>query len=396
VARLKALRVLCVNAGSSSLKLALHRCSGAGEELEHRATAARLGSADGEPRVCAAEGRVVAERAAALDDHGAALHALLEALDGLGAEPPEAAGHRLVHGGDRYTGPVRLDEAVLRDLEGLVPLAPLHLPGNLAAAAAVSRAYGELPQVACFDTAFHHRLPARAQRLPLPERYWRAGIRRYGFHGLSCEAIVDTLRPAEGQRTVIAHLGSGVSLTALLGDRPLYNTMGLTPAGGVMMGTRSGDLDPGVMLHLARHWGMAVDALDELVNGQSGLLGVSGITSDMQVLLARRREDPRAALAVDLFCDQLRMAIGALAALLGGVDSLVFTGGIGEGAAAVRSETCRGLEHLGIAVNPERNERHANRISPPQASCAVRVLVTDENRIIGRQTHRVLADPAGA
>jgi len=396
VALLKALRVLCVNAGSSSLKLALYRCSEAGEELEHSAAAARLGSADGELRVRDADGRVVAERAAALDDHGAALHTLLEALDGLGAAPPEAVGHRLVHGGDRYAGPVRLDEAVLRDLEGLVPLAPLHLPGNLAAVAAVSRAYGELPQVACFDTAFHRRLPERAQRLPLPERYWRAGIRRYGFHGLSCEAIVDALRPAEGQRTVIAHLGSGVSLTALLGDRPLYNTMGLTPAGGVMMGTRSGDLDPGVMLHLARHWGMAADALDKLVNEQSGLLGVSGTSSDMQVLLALRQDDPRAALAVDLFCDQLRMAIGALAAVLGGVETLVFTGGIGEGAAAVRWETCRGLEHLGIAVDPGRNDRHEDPISLPRASCAVRVLASEENRVIARQTRRVLADPAVA
>jgi acetate kinase len=233
-------------------------------------------------------------------------------------------------------------------------------------------------------------MPEIAQRFPLPRRFWEDGLRRYGFHGLSYEFILSELKEEASGRTIVAHLGNGASMAAVRDGMPIDTTMGFTPAGGFMMGTRSGDLDPGVLVYLMRERGLSGDAIDRIVNQESGLLGVSGISGDMKVLLERSNAAPAAALAVELFCYQLRKTVGALAAALGGLDNLVFTGGIGERAAAVRWQACQGLEHLGVRLDPAKNDAHAETISTPEASCTVRVIPTDEDRIIARHTRSVV------
>ena len=250
--------------------------------------------------------------------------------------------------------------------------------------------FPDLPQVACFDTAFHRRMPELAQRFPLPRSFWDEGLRRYGFHGLSYEYIVETLGTAIRRRTIIAHLGNGASLAAVRDGRPIDTTMGFTPTGGFMMGTRSGDLDPGVLLYLMNEKHYDARQLEYLVNHEAGLLGVSGLSSDMKTLLEKRDSNPSAAQAVELFCYHLRKYIGGLTAVLGGLDTLVFSGGIGERAAPVRWEVCRGLEYLGIHLDPQRNEAHADIISTSQSSGTVRILPTNEELMIARHTRRVI------
>ena len=316
-------RVLCVNSGSSSLKLALY-------EDENRIASCDvegIGLAEGRLGTRDATGRVVREERGRFSDARAALRAALEGSDAL---RPDAIGHRVVHGGPAHDAPEPVTPRLLAELRTLVPLAPLHLPAALAGIDAVSTLFPGLPQVACFDTAFHRGMPAVAHRLPLPRALAGRGIQRYGFHGLSYEYVVATVGAATLGRAVIAHLGNGASLAAVRDGRPVDTTMGFTPAGGLMMGTRSGDLDPGVLVHLLAHEGFDAASIEHLVDHESGLLGVSGTTSDMKALLEARATDPRAAEAVELFCHVLRKHIGAFAAVLGGIDTLVFTGGIGS------------------------------------------------------------------
>jgi acetate kinase len=279
-------------------------------------------------------------------------------------------------------------------LEGLVPLAPDHLPQAIRAIHATGRTYPALPQVACFDTAFHRHMPAIAQRYALPREIVNSGVVRYGFHGLSYEYIMHQLRataPAEaGGRVIIAHLGNGASMAAVRAGVSVETTMGFTPAGGLVMGTRSGDLDPGVMLYLMRERSMTPGALNILVNQQAGLIAVSGTTSDMRDLLEHEASDPDAAEAIDLFCYQARKFVGALAAVLGGLDVLVFTGGIGEHAAPVRARICQGLDFLGIRIDAARNAAHAAVISQDGGRVTVRVMSTDEDLMIARHTRQVL------
>ena len=312
----------------------------------------------------------------------------------LGFPPPVAVGHRVVHGGPDHTAPERVDALLLAALRRLVAFAPLHLPSAIQGIEAVAARFPGLPQVACFDTAFHRRMPEVAQRFPLPHDLWHEGIRRYGFHGLSYEYIVATLGAAAQGRLVIAHLGNGASLAAVHHGQPLDTTMGFTPTGGVMMGTRSGDLDPGVLVHLMHAKGYDVRQIEHLVNHQAGLLGVSGISPDMKTLLEQREREPHAAQAIELFCYQLRKHIGALTAVLGGLDILVFTGGIGERAAPVRWEVCRGLAHLGVDLDPQRNAVHADVISAPGSACMVRVIPTNEDLMIVRHTRTLLVSTA--
>jgi acetate kinase len=357
--------ILAINCGSSSLKYAVF----AGDDVIARATV------DG------------------VTDHGRAVRGV---LDGLAARPA-AVGHRLVHGGPDHSAPARVDPALLAALARLVPLSPLHLPAELAAIEAVSQRLGDLPQVVCFDTAFHHTLPMVARRVALPAALFDAGIRRYGFHGLSYASIAAALPAARLRRAVIAHLGSGASMAAIRDGRSVETTMGFSPAGGLVMATRAGDLDPGLLVYLQGH-GYDARRLDHLINHEAGLLALSETTADMQQLLARRAADPRAALAVDTFCYHARKAIGALAAVLGGLDTLVFTGGIGEHAAEIRAEICHGLAHLGIALDADRNATGAPIISPAgtgssTGSCEVRVMRTDEEREIARATRHVLEAP---
>jgi acetate kinase len=259
---------------------------------------------------------------------------------------PIAIGHRIVHGGPDYFEPVRLTPQVRRDMGGVVHFAPLHMPQELKAIDAISAKHPELPQILCFDTAFHRNLPEVAKRFALPEDYWHRGIQRYGFHGLSYEYIVGEIGSQLGKRSIIAHLGNGASMVALLDLQPMDTTMGLTPAGGIMMGTRAGDLDPGIFVHIERLTGMSTDDFESLVNKKSGLLGVSGTTADMRKLEEAAPQDPKAALAIEMFCYIARKHIGALAAVLGGLDTLVFTAGIGENAKHVRERICEGLGYL--------------------------------------------------
>ena len=297
-----------------------------------------------------------------------------------------AAGHRVVHGGDRYAAPVRVDPAVLGQLEALSSLAPLHQPHNLAGIRAAMALRPELPQVACFDTAFHQTQPEIARLFALPGALAQAGVKRYGFHGLSYEYVARRLRGMPGmaqrRRVVVAHLGNGASLCALLDGRSVASTMGFTALDGLMMGTRAGSIDPGVLLYLMDEKGMTSRDLARLLYRESGLLGVSGISHDMRALLAS--SDPRAKLAIDLFVYRITREIGSLAAALGGLDALVFTGGIGEHAAPVRDAVCRGSSWLGIDADPARSR------------VAVAVIPANEEEMIARHALEVIVAPEKA
>ncbi len=384
----KTTTVLCLNSGSSSVKFALFAVSASSERrlasgaVEEIGPNARLWLRD-------ADQNTLLDKRAALPGAHECIVAIFDALDHSSLPGPEAAGHRIVHGGPVYTSPEKITPALQQELRRLVPLAPLHLPAQIELIDALAQHYPDLPQVACFDTAFHAAMPEVAQRLPLPRNLWEKGIRRYGFHGLSYEFILNALGPAGAGRLIIAHLGNGASMAAILDGKPLDTSMGLTPTGGFMMSTRSGDLDPGVLLYLLRA-GYSSEQLDKMLNRESGLLGVSGSSSDMKTLLQRRDRDPFAALAIQMFCYQVRKFIGAYAAALGGLDTLVFTGGIGERAAPIREEICSGLEFLGIQLDLKANAENASIISNANAKCTVRVMVTDEDLMIARHTRKVV------
>ena len=279
---------------------------------------------------------------------------------------------------------------MLKTLHDLIRFAPLHLPSALAIMEALASRHPDVPQVACFDTAFHRQMPEVAQRLPLPSDLWEEGVRRYGFHGLSYEYILESLGSEGRGRVIIAHLGNGASMAAVRDGEPVDTTMSFTPTAGLVMGTRCGDLDPGVLIYLMRERGCDAEQLTELVNFRSGLVGISGFSSDMKTLLDRRENDPSAAIATALFSYQARKFIGAFAAALGGLDLLVFTGGIGERAAPVRAEICRELTFLGVQLDEQGNVRHAGVISMPQSRCVVRVIPTNEELMIARHTTRLL------
>jgi acetate kinase len=382
--------ILCLNSGSSSLKFALY-CLGDAEELRlARGAVERIGLSGGYLWMQGTDNDMLADVRRDFPDFAASAEGISAAAKDLGFPVPAAAGHRVVQGGPNHSVSERVDATLLAELRRLIPFAPLHLPSAIKGIEAVKSRFPGMPQVACFDTAFHRHMPEVAQRLPLSRDLWQEGVRRYGFHGLSYEYVVTALGAAARGRLVIAHLGNGASLAAVLNGQPLDTTMGFTPTGGVMMGTRSGDLDPGVLLHLMREKNYHSDQLDELVNHHAGLLGMSGISSDMRTLLELREREPLAAQAVELFCYQLRKHIGAMAAVLGGLDTLVFTGGIGEHAAPVRWEVCAGLTHLGITLDPQMNARHAEVISTPGGACTVRVIQTNEDLMIARHTRTLL------
>jgi acetate kinase len=377
--------ILCLNSGSSSLKFAVYRM-GRDEVRLANGAAERIGLPNGRFSLGTAATKHIEETAEDFDGHPSAARRVFAALKEQGFGVPTAVGHRVVHGGPDYSSAQRVDDALLTALRRLVLLAPLHLPSEIAIIEAVARERPEVPQVACFDTAFHRRMPETAQRLPLPRELWDEGLRRYGFHGLSYEYVVWKLGDGGRGRIVIAHLGSGASLAAVRDGRPIDTTMGLTPLGGLVMGTRPGDLDPGVLLYLMQAKGHDAQSLGALLNDRSGLLGISRSTSDMKTLLEKRQSDPRAAEAVEMFCASVRKHIGAFATVLGGLDALVFTGAIGERAAAVRSEICRDLGYLGIVLDASKNDRNADVLSASSATCAIRVIPTNEELMIARQT----------
>ncbi len=305
-----------------------------------------------------------------------------------------AVGHRVVHGGQHYFAPILIDEKVLIDLESLIPLAPLHQPHNLAAIRALLEIMPTLPQVACFDTAFHRTQPDVAQRCALPRRFADVGVRRYGFHGLSYEYIVSVLPELDATlakaRIIVAHLGNGASLCAIQSGRSIATTMGFSPLDGLVMGTRCGSLDPGVLLYLMDHHNMDAHALEQLLYYQSGLLGVSGISNDMRSLLDS--DDPQAKEAIDLFVYRAGREIGSLVAALGGLDALIFTGGIGEHSAEIRAKICRQAEWLGLELDDSANEAGVIRISAPDSKISTWIVNTDENLMIAQHTWRQIPE----
>ncbi len=381
-------RVLAINTGSSSVKAALFEVGSRSRAARRRrtATVSRLG-AGAVLRVTDRQG-TVEEPCGAADQEGA-LQAALGAVRGRD-EAPDVIGHRIVHGGADHAGPALVDDALLEALHRLTPLAPLHQAAGLRGIAIVAETMPGTPQVAAFDTSFHASMSAEAKRLPLPTPLFDAGVRRYGFHGLSCEHVVSVLPARERGRAIIAHLGSGASVTAVRDGRSVDTTMSFTPSGGLMMATRSGDLDPSVLLYLLDHDGYDVARLQRLVEHESGLVGVSGTTGDMQTLLAVRTEDPAASFAIDVFCRDVRKHVGALATVLGGVDTLVFTGGIGERAPEIRAAICASLTHLGIVIDPERNTAGAAVVSEPGGACVVRIVPADEEGVIARRAADVV------
>ncbi len=388
---------LTLNAGSSSLKFALF---GGGPTPERVLSGAfgRIGMPGVTFKLEQLASPDTEQAEICSPNHASCLDYLLKRLAEIpGAEGFCAVGHRVVHGGARYGDPQVITPTMMDELRRLCPFAPEHLPAEIALIDAMAERFPNLPQVACFDTAFHRELPRVARLLPIPRRYEAAGIRRYGFHGLSYKFLMEELARIAGQETangriILAHLGNGASLAAVRDGKGIDTSMGFTPAAGLVMGTRSGDLDPGLAAYLASTERMTTQQFHELVNHKSGLLGLSETSSDMRELLALEDKDPRAAEAVELFCYQAKKWIGSFAAALDGVDTLVFSGGIGENNPSIRTRICAGLTFLGIELNESANAQNSPLIS--LGSVAVRVIRTDEEMMIARLASRVLGPGA--
>jgi acetate kinase len=387
--------ILTINGGSSSIKFALF---GAGHPPERLLEGGieRIGQPEAALRVKGLNTADNLSRLVAAPDHAAAMGALMDwIVERLGQEALTGIGHRVVHGGPTYSQPQRITPEMIEALSRLSPFDPEHLPEEIMLIEAVRLRFPDLPQVACFDTAFHHDLPRVVQLLPIPRRYEAQGVRRYGFHGLSYEFLMGELAHLAGPgvargRVVLAHLGNGASLAAVHDGKPMDTSMGFTPVAGVPMSTRSGDLDPGLFWYLARTEGFDAKQFNEMVNFHSGLLGVSESSSDMRDLLDSEAHDVRAAEAVALFCYQIKKCIGAFAAALGGLDTLVFAGGIGENAPKVRARICEGLRFLGIEIDDDRNVANSHVICAPGGRVTVRVIRTDEELVIARSVYEIL------
>lgn len=358
------LHVLALNSGSSSLKYGLYRAEAAGidtllsGEVETHSTSIAL----------------------------EALVRIKTILGESGMPQPAAIGHRVVHGGPALRQHCLIDPSVLAKLELAIAFAPLHTPSTLSVIRFAQEHFPGIPQVACFDTTFHAGLPDVARVLPIPKALQAEGIRRYGFHGLSIESIVHQLGSDLPRRVIVAHLGNGASVTAVESGKSIDTSMGLTPAGGVVMGTRSGDLDPGVLIYLMRQMNFDAAMVEAMVNRQSGTLGISGIDSDMRRLHQAASTDADARLAIDMFCHSVRKQIASMIAVLDGVDLLVFTGGIGEHDANVREAICGGLSWIGIRLDDARNRSATNPINDPASRCEVLVLTSQEDEQIARHT----------
>jgi len=388
-------RILTINGGSSSIKFALFE---AGESLQRILAGGidRIGQPEPTLQVKGVDQEANFSRAVKAPNHTAAVGILMDWIEkrtGRGALA--AIGHRFVHGGPKYYKPQKITAEMLEELRRLNAFDPDHMPEEILLAETFRRQFPDLSQVACFDTAFHHDMPRVAQMLPIPRRYEAQGVRRYGFHGLSYEFLVGELTRLTGTeaadgRVILAHLGNGASLAAVRDGKSVDTSMSFTPASGVPMSTRSGDLDPGLISYLARTEKMSAKQFDEMVNFKSGLLGISETSSDMHDLLDRETQDVRAAEAVALFCYQVKKWIGAFAAALGGLDTLVFAGGIGENAPAVRSRICHGLEFLGIELEEKKNAANEGVISAAAGRVAVRVIPANEEQVIAKTVCEVL------
>ena len=387
--------VLTINGGSSSIKFALFHVESALQRvLEGRIE--RIGMPEAMFVVKGSNLADTFSRPVAAPDHMAAVGALMDWVEErIGRGGLTAVGHRVVHGGPKYSEPQRITRELVEELHQLEPFDPEHLPEEILLTEAFHRRFPDLPQVACFDTAFHRDMPRVARLLPIPRRYDAKGVHRYGFHGLSYAFLMEELARMAGPQTaqgrvILAHLGNGASLAAVHDGKPVDTSMGFTPTAGVLMSTRSGDLDPGLVWYLARTEGVDAKQFNEMVNFHSGLLGVSETSSDMHDLLELEAGDVRAAEAVALFCYQVKKWIGAFAAALGGLDTLVFAGGIGENAPKVRARVSDGLGFLGIELEKKENAANAGVISSDASRVTVRVIHTDEELTIAKMVCRVL------
>jgi acetate kinase len=385
--------VLVINAGSSSIKCGVYD---AAPELPGRIARIECDLRDDGCRLWLEPAAgPPAEEVLPLPETGesmfaAGLAAVLDRALAVAGGHIVAVGHRIVHGGGRFSKPVVVTPAVLEELERLEPLAPLHQPLNVAGIRAAAATVPAAIQVACFDTAFHHTCPPEAMRFAIPRRWHDAGVRRYGFHGLSYESVVGRLREVTGgmpDKAIVAHLGAGASLCGVRAGQSVATTMGFTPLDGLVMATRSGSIDPGAVLFFIRSQGLSAAEVDQMLSRESGLLGVSGQSSDMRVLLGS--DDPRAAEAVELFCYRAARETGSLVAALGGLDTLVFTAGIGEHSAAIRERICRRLGWLGLELDAAANDRHGPRITTPGSRVAAWVIPTDEEAVIASHAQRV-------
>jgi acetate kinase len=385
--------IAVINAGSSSVKFAIYQAT-KDERCLFRGQVEGIGVA---PRIRITDGRgsVVEDRTLRAQgfDHAAATREIIETGRTLLKEESVVAfGHRVVHGGLDFAAPMRVTEAMLEDLAKLEPLAPLHQPHNLAPIRAIMQLAPQIPQIACFDTAFHRTQSTLAQAFALPRRFAEEGVRRYGFHGLSYEYLVSRLKELApdlaGRRLVFAHLGNGASLCAVRDGRSVASTMGFTAVDGLMMGTRCGSIDPGAILYMMQRHGMDAGAIEDLIYKQSGLLGVSGISSDMRAL--RASPDPAAKEAIALFVYRIVRELGSLVAALGGIDGLVFSAGIGEHDAATRAEVVEGSRWTGAILDLARNQKSEGLISADNSSVAVWVIPTDEERLIARRAAAML------
>jgi acetate kinase len=384
------LNVLALNSGSSSLKFGLYRVAASRTEMLVSGEAGAIGAATSKFDAQDARQKAVLSETTAIATQNDALIRIGRLLAERHMPVPDAIGHRIVHGGAQLLKHCLIDDTVLEQLHAAMAFAPLHTPPALAVIRFAREHFPGVAQLACFDTSFHADLPPVARVLPIAKKWQLQGMRRYGFHGLSCESIVQQLASALPRRLVIAHLGNGASITAVRDGQSVDTSMGLTPTGGVIMGTRSGDLDPGVLLYLLRQEKLDAAMLEELVDRHSGLVGISGVDSDMRRLHAAAASNPDAALAVEMFCYSVRKQIAAMIAVLDGVDLIVFTGGIGEHDAQARAKICRGLSWIGVRLDDDRNRCADNPINAAASRCAVRVLASQEDEVIARHVWELL------
>jgi acetate kinase len=388
------MHMLALNSGSSSLKFGLYRMSSAGLRCLLSGEAEGLGGETASFHATDELGATVLRDASAMANAGDAIQRIGQLLADSPSPLPDAIGHRIVHGGPRLREHSLIDAQVITELEAAAAFAPLHTPAALAVIRFAGQHFPGLPQVACLDTCFHAAMPPVASTLPLPREVRAAGIQRYGFHGLSCESIVRQLGSALPERLIIAHLGNGASITAVRKGLSIDTSMGLTPTGGLIMGTRSGDLDPGVLVHLMREMRLDAAAIEDLVDHRSGLLGLSGVSGDMRALHAAAGSNSDARLAIEMFCQRVAKEVGAMSIALRGVDQIVFTGGIGEHDAQVRSEVCTRLPSLGVDLDGVRNRQGQGLVSSDASRCAVQVLPSQEDEQIARHTW-ALCNPKG-
>jgi acetate kinase len=389
-------RILTINGGSSSIKFSLFEAVSPLRRILDGGIE-RIGLPDATFRVKGSDPKDSFTRTMAAPNHTIAVEKLMDWIEkDIGRTGLAAVGHRVVHGGPKYSDPQLINREMIEELRQLKPFDPEHLPEEIQLTEAFHHRFPDLLQVACFDTAFHHDLPQVARLLPIPRRYEAQGVRRYGFHGLSYAFLMEELARLAGTesaqgRVILAHLGNGSSLAAVRERKPIDTSMSFTPTAGFPMSTRSGDIDPGLLWYLARTENMSAKKFNEMVNFESGLLGVSETSSDMQDLLDMEKDDIRAAEAVALFCYQVKKWIGAFAAALGGLDTLVFAGGIGENASPIRARICDGLGFLGLEIDEKRNAANDGMISSVDSRIAVRVIHTDEELMIAETVCSVLS-----